>query len=158
MQTPRASRRQRRLARATAAWPDSSLAPRLPLLWLQPCHAEVPPRQLLKRRLAKLGFCVETADVTAASALLWPHFEFIVICVPDQLHDQVPALLACIRASSHAPVVVLAEASADEWSLAMVRAGADAVLDQVTPETVILARCIALLRRWRPDVFRFNPS
>jgi hypothetical protein len=85
-------------------------------------------------------------------------FEFIVIDAPRPLHGQVAPLLSCIRATSKAPVVVLAEAPEHEWSLDLVSAGADAVLDHTTPDTVIFAHCLALLRRWRPDVFRFANS
>jgi hypothetical protein len=150
MQTPGAPRRQRR-----ATQRNPSLAERMFLLWVAPHTAEVPPQQSLKRRLVKLGFCIETTDFTAVPNQPLLCFEFIVLCVPRSRNEQVAPLLACIRACSHAPVVLLAEAPEHDWSLDMVSAGADAVLDQDTPDSVLLAHCTALLRRWRPDRFRF---
>jgi hypothetical protein len=128
------------------------------LLWVAPHPTEKPPYQLLIRRLSKLGFCVETADFPTVPVQPLLSFECIVIDAPRPQHEQVAPLLACIRACSHAPVVVLAEAPDQEWSLELISAGADAVLDQATPDTVIFAHCLALLRRWRPDRFRFTAS
>jgi DNA-binding NarL/FixJ family response regulator len=75
-------------------------------------------------------------------------FDLIVMGIDTQTLGQVATAILQVRACNHAPIVLLTEHEPLEWSLATLPAGADAVLSIHTPEEIILARCMALLRRW----------
>jgi DNA-binding NarL/FixJ family response regulator len=75
-------------------------------------------------------------------------FDMVVMHVDTQTLGEVAAAVVQIRTCNRAPIVLLTEHEPLEWSLAALPAGADAVLSIHTPEEIIVARCMALLRRW----------
>lgn len=54
-----------------------------------------------------------------------------------------------IRVCSHAPVLLYSDSTDINWRVHAFRAGADAILAADTAPQVFLARCQAMLRRWR---------
>jgi DNA-binding response OmpR family regulator len=74
----------------------------------------------------------------------------IILCSGTQTPREAAAIVAEIRTYNVAPLLLLTDQDAIEWSLITLPAGADVALPIHMPEEVILARCIALLRRWLP--------
>jgi len=71
-------------------------------------------------------------------------------CV-DIIEQDMLTSLEQIRTYSNAPLIVLTDNPTLDWSLLVLREGADAIFTLNTPDEVILARSTALLRRWQVD-------
>jgi DNA-binding response OmpR family regulator len=121
--------------------------PQVLVLWL---HSSDEPtlHPQIRLQFQTLGFYVEA--VSFDSELIRPVrcYDLIVIGVTYRELEYASPILTYTRRHCRAPIVVLAEQPRIEWLVAMVHAGADAVIDNETPEPVIMVRCMALLRRW----------
>jgi DNA-binding response OmpR family regulator len=117
------------------------------VLWLHSSDEPAAHRQI-RLQFQTLGFCVEAVAFNAELIRSVRCYDLIVIGVTYQELEHASPILTYTRRHSRAPIVVLAEQPRIDWLVSMVNAGADAVIDNETPEPVILVRCMALLRRW----------
>jgi hypothetical protein len=102
----------------------------------------------LRIRLAADGLLVYTMAFDPSPGEACRAFDLIIMRVGTQTVGQVASALLQIRACNYAPLVLLTDQEPLEWSLVALPTGADAVLSIHTPEEIIMARSIALLRRW----------
>lgn len=118
--------------------------------WLRQGNEESAKSKSLQQKLIERG--LECALITIQDDN-WEQIrdiDLILVEAIGRFHQDLLALLAEVRTHSHAPVVMLTDNQTLDWSSAAITAGADAIVNIATPDEVIIARCNALLRRWRP--------
>ena len=76
-------------------------------------------------------------------------FDMILYEADNTDMAEIRATLTWVRTSSKAPLVVLMNVAHAEQMLIALAAGADAVLTPPMKQTIAVAHCRALLRRWR---------
>lgn len=123
------------------------------VLWLHSSMAGVGPLRELRERLVAQSMCLtftrhELGRAGVESGRAWRSCDLILIHITHESLEQVKRLVGHIRRETHAPIMLLPETQAYEWSLSMLPAGVDAVMLASTPAEVLVARCAALLRRW----------
>jgi hypothetical protein len=157
-------------AQALATGSEALLAPRRPwqettsqyfpplteasVLWLQPLHDPAPRCEWLKQQLLAQGLEVTLVGLTGSLLNLRRTSTLIIICVTHDLQAEMAQALVQLRRDNRSPIMLLTEMEDQDWSLEMLTLGADAVMAYATPAPVMLVRCLALLRRWRPAMMR----
>jgi DNA-binding response OmpR family regulator len=134
--------------RATAPKPTRDGQPRL--LWLQPTDEDMPMSISLRVQLVAQGVLVYEACFEGHLGDLCRNFDLILMRIPTHDFRRIQELIAQIRTVNTAPIMLITNNYAVPWSIAVLPVGADAVESIHTPEAIILARCMALLRRWPP--------
>jgi hypothetical protein len=81
-------------------------------------------------------------------------FDLILLESFGSLSPDLRQILGRIRMGSRAPLIMLTDGRSKQASLDALRAGADAILTVTTPVEVVFAHCMALLRRWAPQLVR----
>lgn len=121
------------------------------LLWYRTNEAQRPKVATLIDRFDSVGMEVQICDVVRQDATandFQMNWALIMLECIEIIELEMLARLEQIRAQSNAPLVVLTDNSTLDWSLLALREGADAIFTMNTPDEVILARSVALLRRW----------
>jgi len=120
------------------------------VVWLQQSRHQLPKALSLRTRFADAGMHVKvhqwTIDDVApleCDLILFESFEMF--------EQELVQFLAKIRIFSQAPLVILTDNHALDWSICALRGGADAIFTVNMPDEVIVARSSALLRRWLPS-------
>jgi len=124
---------------------------RVQVIWLRPAEKSHDKSHNLVRKFSDSGMDVwllTASDVPLEQILC---FDLIVLESLGYTEADLPGLLQRIRLGSRAPLVLLDKTLSVESRIDALRAGADAILPLTTSSDVILARCMALLRRWRLD-------
>lgn len=117
-------------------------------LWLQPSDDEGVMGQTLHERLAAQSLLLYNMSQESTPGEACRYFDLILLRVTDQTYAQVREMIYQIRAFNRAPIMLLTDQQTYEWSLVALPAGADAVVLADAPTEIIVARCLALLRRW----------
>ncbi|RIK42501.1 MAG: hypothetical protein DCC55_08680 [Chloroflexi bacterium] len=104
--------------------------------------------QSLRESLAAQSLWVYIMAQEGAPGEACRHFDLILLRITDQTYTQVRETIHQIRTCNRAPIVLLTDQQTYEWSLVALPAGADAVMLADAPVGIIVARCMALLRRW----------
>jgi DNA-binding response OmpR family regulator len=118
------------------------------LLWLQPSATEGLLESSLRERLSAQSLAIYSMVQEQLPGEAFRHFDLILLRVTDQTYGQVRETIHQIRACNRAPILLLTDQQTYEWSLVALPAGADAVVLADAPTEIIIARCLALLRRW----------
>jgi hypothetical protein len=123
-----------------------------PILWLQPHYDPAPQSDWLKTELRGMGLQIMSVVLPACITRLRPDFSLVMLRVTPQFNTRTARTLAEIRTCSRTPIVLLIDNNDLEWALTMLQSGVDAVIAYDTPLPIMLAHCLALIRRWRPAV------
>lgn len=170
-----APQRSRKLVRPSIltdlekSYPDSNLPPAgtrkviepttipLRVLWLRAGDVERPKTTGLRNRFGSEGMDIHLANLqpttTAAvdlqaSNLSPTVFDLVILECVEISEEVMLTQLSNIREVSQTPLIVLTDNYTLDWSLRILREGADAIFTLNTPDDVIVARSNALLRRW----------
>jgi DNA-binding response OmpR family regulator len=141
-----------------SVWMMGSPSAAIRLLWLQDLSRDQVKHQSLLHKFVQQGAAVHVLPLDATTQAAWaeqippemhdPHL--ILVGAAGLSRDEVDALLTQIRTHSHVPILLLTDTQTIDWSIATLTAGADAVVGLNTPDEVIIARGLALVRRWWP--------
>lgn len=129
---------------------NSVTSPYTRVVWLQQSCQQLPKALSLRTRFTDAGMHVRvhqwTIDDIApleCDLILFESFEMF--------EQDLVQFLGKIRIFSQAPLVILTDNHALDWSICALRGGADAIFTVNMPDEVIVARSNALLRRWLPS-------
>jgi DNA-binding response OmpR family regulator len=117
-------------------------------LWVQPLEPEGLRAAQIRNKLVEVGWLVYLTVFHPALDEACRAFDLIILDGSAQTVEAVANAVRCIRVGNRAPIVVLTNQDLLAWSLAILPAGADAVLALNTPIEIVVMRCVALLRRW----------
>ncbi len=126
---------------------DLKVTSSIHVAWLQQNSYHLPKALSLRTRFAEAGMQVnihqwsidDVAPLTC-DLILFECFDF----AEQEMMD----FLLKLRFYTQAPLVILTDNYALDWSIWALRSGADAVFTVNMPDEVIIARSNALLRRW----------
>ncbi len=118
--------------------------------WLRQGNEESAKSKSLQQKLIERGLECTLITIKDDNWDQIRDIDLILVEAIGRFHQDLLALLTEVRTHSHAPVVMLTDNQTLDWSSAAITAGADAIVNIATPDEVIIARCNALLRRWRP--------
>jgi DNA-binding response OmpR family regulator len=119
------------------------------IAWLRHGDEERSKSKNVQQKLKANGVALIEIDPETSAWALLHDVDLIVAEYYGYFPADLASLLSQVRANSQAPVVMLTDNQTFEWSAAVIAAGADAVVTVATADEVIVARCQALLRRWR---------
>lgn len=132
-----------------ASFPVNNAKARSPLrvVWLQQKLQQVPKALALRTRFTDAGMQVNLhqLELEEEPAL---DGELILLECLGMFEQEMLTALAKLRLFSKAPLIILTDNYALDWSLRALHSGADAIFTVNMPDDVILARSKALLRRW----------
>lgn len=117
-------------------------------LWLQPSADEGLLYPQLRERLAAHSLLLYSMAQDEISGEACHNFDLVLLRVTDQPYGQIREMIHQIRAHNRAPIMLLVDQQVYEWTLVGLPAGADTVVLVDAPTEIIIARCLALLRRW----------
>lgn len=132
-----------------ASFPVNNAKVRSPLrvVWLQQKLQQVPKALALRTCFTDAGMQVNLhqLDLEENTAL---DGELILLECLGMFEQEMMKVLVKLRLFSKAPLIILTDNYALDWSLRALHSGADAIFTVNMPDDVILARSKALLRRW----------
>lgn len=120
------------------------------IAWLQQNFHQLPKAVSLRTRFSDAGMQVKLHQWTVEDVAPLECDLILFECF-DRFEQEMIAFLAKIRLFSQAPLIVLTDNYALDWSICALRSGADAIFTVNMPDEVIFARSNALLRRWLPS-------
>jgi DNA-binding NarL/FixJ family response regulator len=132
---------------------DEAIAPRsLPkakILWLcqRPQRDEGVNR--LYRHIRSRGMDLHPADTLSVTSQQLADADLIFLDALGQVEGMVETVVSRIRLESRVPLVMLTDGHSTEQLVTALAAGADAIWSLNMPLEVLMARCEALLRRWK---------
>lgn len=128
-----------------------SAADMLHVVWLRQDETSCPQALPIINAFYKAGIYVwiMTAKEVSLEQILF--FDLIILEAWGPKGLGISNMITHIRHGSHAPLLLLSDSNDMSWRIRAFREGADAVLPVSTPPAVFLARCQALLRRWRSN-------
>lgn len=129
-----------------------SAADMLHVVWLRHENTLYPQVQPVISAFSKAGIHVWLMTNPEVSIEQILFFDLIIMEISGQRMLDISTTVQAIRVGSHAPLLLLSDSSDVNWRICAFRAGADAILPLNTPPPVFLARCQAMLRRWRSGV------
>jgi DNA-binding response OmpR family regulator len=119
------------------------------IAWLRQSDEDRSKSRNVQQKLLAAGLDVLEVDPESETLKKIQSADLIIIEDYGQSHRNLSSLLHQVRIHSHAPVVMLTDNQTFDWSSSAIAAGADAIVTIATADEVIIARCQALLRRWR---------
>jgi DNA-binding response OmpR family regulator len=118
------------------------------VLWLQPSANDGLLHPSLRERLAAHSLLLYSMAQEEKSGEACRNFDLVLLRVTDQPYGLIRETIHQIRAYNRAPIMLLVDQQVYEWTLVALPAGADTVVLADAPTEIIVARCLALLRRW----------
>ena len=96
------------------------------VLWLHSSMAGVGPLRELRERLVAQSMCLtftrhELGRASVEGGRAWRSCDLILIHITNESLEQIKWLVSHIRRETHAPIMLLPETQAYEWSLSMLR-------------------------------------
>ena len=117
--------------------------------WLRQGDEERTKSKNLQQKLMATGINITEIDPESGAFESVQSTDLIFIEYYGYFHRDIATLLSQLRNNSQAPIVMLTDNQTFDWSSSAISAGADAIVTVATSDEVIIARCQALLRRWR---------
>lgn len=124
----------------------------LHIVWLRQEDTSCPQAPPIINAFSKAGIHVWIMTATEVSLEQILFFDLIIIEAVGPKVLDISDTINHIRISSHAPLLLISDSEDMRWRIRAFRDGADAVLPVSTPPAVFLARCQAMLRRWRSNM------
>lgn len=115
--------------------------------WLQQNSTHLPKALSLRTRFSDAGMQVNVHQWTIDGTQLLRCDLILLECL-GTIEQEMIQILEKIRLFNQAPLIVLTDNHALDWSICALRSGADAIFTVNMPDEVIMARSNALLRRW----------
>lgn len=119
------------------------------IAWLRQGDVDRSKSRNIQQKLITTGFDVLEVNPENETLKKIQNTDLIIIESYGHFHRDLVSLLHQARMHSHAPIVMLTDNQTFDWSSSAIAAGADAIVTIATADEVIIARCQALLRRWR---------
>lgn len=132
-----------------ASFPVNSTKVRPPMrvIWLQQTLQPLPKALALRSRFTNAGMQVELHHLDLENGAP-REGELILLECFGMFEQEMMQVLVNLRFFSKAPLIILTDNYALDWSLRALHSGADAIFTVNMPDDVIIARSKALLRRW----------
>jgi DNA-binding response OmpR family regulator len=118
--------------------------------WLRQGHEESAKSKSLQQKLTERGLQLAFVNINEEDFTQIRNIDLILVEAFGHFREDLTSLMTQVRTHSHAPVIIVTDNQTLDWASTAITAGADAIVPSATPDEVILARCNALLRRWRP--------
>lgn len=120
------------------------------IVWLRQRNHIEEPRQELANQMRTQGVTLTIVDAFEVSSDELLRADLILLDAFDSLEGSIEMVVARVRFESRVPLIMLTNGYSSEQLVGALTAGADAIWSQHTPIELLVARCKALLRRWRP--------
>jgi hypothetical protein len=118
------------------------------ILWLCASPEMCDPYAGLLSKFRSTGLFLAMAPPSAYRSQQLAAFSLLLISIDTKLYAETIALVEELRTMTRAPIVLLTLGNSLPWFAEAIEAGADMVVGVTTPDDVIVAHCLALLRRW----------
>ncbi len=118
------------------------------IAWLQGAGLQRELIHRLEHKFDEQGTPISVTTVDLNDSDVFPYYDLLVLEYLRCNLRELARIVAHIRRSCAAPIIVLANCAIADMTVAALRAGADTVIPVNTDDEVIVARCQALLRRW----------
>lgn len=131
--------------------------PRPSILWLyQEAYSDkvddfTHPQTELYQQMRRQGIEVRWSTLPALTVQLLNGVDMVLIDAFDDFDSIVQMAAVRVRIKSRVPLVLLTQDYSSEQLVLALRSGIDALLSCQTPPDLLMARCNALLRRWRAN-------
>ncbi|MBI1297621.1 hypothetical protein GC175_22000 [bacterium] len=109
------------------------------------------PQSELYRQLRQQGIEVRWSTLPELTVQLLNGVDMVLINAFDDFDSIVQMAAIRVRIRSRVPLVLLTQNYSSEQLVLALRSGIDAILSYQTPPDLLMARCNALLRRWRAN-------
>jgi DNA-binding response OmpR family regulator len=107
------------------------------------------PQIELYRQMRQQGIEVRWNTLAEITVPLLKGVDMVLIDAFDDFDSIVQMAAIRVRIKSRVPLVLLTQDYSSEQLVLALRSGVDAILSCQTPSDLLMARCNALLRRWR---------
>lgn len=106
-------------------------------------------RSEIYKQMHRQGLEVQWSTIQALSQKSLDGVDLVIIDSFDDFEGTVQMAAARVRIKSRVPLVMLTQGYSSQQLVLALRSGVDAILSCNTPPDLLIARCNALLRRWR---------
>lgn len=107
------------------------------------------PQSELYQQMRQQGIEVRWSTLPELTVQLLNGIDMVLIDAFDNFDSIVQMAAIRVRIKSRVPLVMLTQEHSSEQLVLALRSGIDAILSCQTPPDLLMARCNALLRRWR---------